>query len=79
MVMSGLMATSNEKDWCKMTADKQTGFKQTTGDVLSNIGSNNMANTRMIYVPQALTIARRGDPEQPARGWKEHCSAAPGV
>ena len=40
--------------------------------MLSNIGSNNMANTRKIYMPQALTIARRGDPEQPASEGEEY-------
>ena len=70
MAMSGLMATSIEKNLRKMMADKQTGIKQTTGDILSNIGSDNMENTRMIYMPQALTIARRGNPKQLAGDWK---------
>ena len=39
---------------------------------MSNIGSDNMENTRMIYVPQALTVKRRGDPKQLAGDWKEH-------
>ena len=67
MVMSGLMATSIKNNLCKMMADKQTGIKQTTRNILSNIGSN-----RIIYVPQALMIKRRGDPEQLARDWKEY-------
>ena len=66
------MATSIKKNLCKMTAVEQTGIKQTTRDILSSVGSDNMANTRTIYVPQALTIKRKGDPEQLVRDWKKY-------
>ena len=39
---------------------------------MSNIGSNNMENTRTIYVPQALMIKRKGNPEQLAMDWKKY-------
>ena len=38
--------------------------------MLSNTGRDNMENTRAIYMPQTLTIARRGNPKQIAREWK---------
>ena len=40
--------------------------------MLSNIGSNNIENTRVIYEPQTLTIARRGNPEQIAGEWEDY-------
>ena len=39
---------------------------------MSNTGSNNMENTRAIYVPQTLMIARRFNPKQIARDWKDY-------
>ena len=57
MVMSGLIATSNEKNLCKMTtdnagadADKQTRIKQTTGKTMSNTSSDNRMNTKTTCV-----------------------------
>ena len=38
-----------------------------------------MENTRMIYKPHALTIKRKGDPEQLARDWEKYIKAFLGV